>query len=255
LQNAISKGFLTAEDDSLTSYNDYNSDKCPPEQRNSFVFPDSSLKQWANLKDIEVAVIPYRSWVYEIMPLKSIDTANHIAYTEFPAMHKICKMWHYSKFGEPNLWVLNAVDYLDEPGEWAIDSSARKIYYWPEKGRPANVYYPVLKELICVEGNQTKKQPVKNITFRGITFAHGDRFTRKQRTSGRYNIKNRPDALLRFIDSEGCTVDRCVFTNSMVADPLFEGLEGKGFRLREDSPAFRLGIKQIDFENIGRKLN
>jgi hypothetical protein len=229
LQNSISKGLLTAEDASLTSFNDYNSDKCAPEERSSFVFPDSSLKQWSNLKDIEVAVIPYRSWVYEIMPLKSIDTANHIAHTEFPAMHKICKMWHYSKFGEPNLWVLNAVDYLDEPGEWAIDSSARKIYYWPEKGRPATVYYPVVKELICVEGDENKKERAKNITFKGITFAHGDRFTRKQASSGKYNTR-KPDALLRFIDSEGCTVDQCVFTNSGGGGVRFDSY-GKGNRV------------------------
>jgi hypothetical protein len=38
---------------------------------------------------------------------------------------------------------------------------------------------------------------------------------------------------------------------SMVADPMFEGLEEAGFKLKESSPAFRLGIKTIDFENIG----
>jgi hypothetical protein len=39
--------------------------------------------------------------------------------------------------------------------------------------------------------------------------------------------------------------------NSLVADPMFEGLEYKGFKLGKNSPAFRLGIKQIDFGKFG----
>jgi hypothetical protein len=213
LRNSVSGPFLTAEDDSITSYNDYNSDKYPPERRSFFVFPESSMRRWENLQDIEVAVIPYRSWVYEIIPLKSVDVTNRIAYTAFPAMHKITKMWHYSKFKEPNLWVINAIDYLDEPGEWVIDSSAGKIYYWPESGNPGRVFYPVLTELIRIEGDMKGGNPAKNIVFRGITFSHADRFNRKE-DSGNYDTKNKPDALLRFINSENCVIDHCTFTNS-----------------------------------------
>src|SRR5690606_35271395 len=36
--------------------------------------------------------------------------------------------------------------------------------------------------------------------------------------------------------------------NSRVADPLFEGFESAGFKLKENSPAFELGIKQLEFE-------
>lgn len=42
-----------------------------------------------------------------------------------------------------------------------------------------------------------------------------------------------------------------VDNNSIAADPWFEGLEEAGFKLKSNSPAFKLGIKQIDFENIG----
>ncbi len=42
-----------------------------------------------------------------------------------------------------------------------------------------------------------------------------------------------------------------VDSNSVVADPLFEGFEEKGFKLKSNSPAFDLGIKQIDFDKIG----
>lgn len=39
--------------------------------------------------------------------------------------------------------------------------------------------------------------------------------------------------------------------NSLIADPIFEGLGKDGFKLTENSPALKLGINQIDFENIG----
>jgi hypothetical protein len=48
---------------------------------------------------------------------------------------------------------------------------------------------------------------------------------------------------------------QCVDSNSVVADPCFEGLEEAGFKLKSNSPAFELGIKQIDFENIGLLKN
>lgn len=41
--------------------------------------------------------------------------------------------------------------------------------------------------------------------------------------------------------------------NSVLADPLFENAENGDFRLKEDSPALKLGIAQIDQLNIGLK--
>lgn len=37
----------------------------------------------------------------------------------------------------------------------------------------------------------------------------------------------------------------------IAADPLFEGFEDHQFRLQKNSPAFKLGIKQIDIQKIG----
>jgi len=53
------------------------------------------------------------------------------------------------------------------------------------------------------------------------------------------------------LDQLGELKKQGVDSNSVVADPCFEGLEEAGFMLKSNSPAIKLGIKQIDFENIG----
>ena len=39
--------------------------------------------------------------------------------------------------------------------------------------------------------------------------------------------------------------------NSLVADPMFRDIKNGDFRLKENSPAFQLGFKEIDFKRIG----
>jgi hypothetical protein len=65
------------------------------------------------------------------------------------------------------------------------------------------------------------------------------------------NIYYGPDIYKSSLDQLEGLRSRGVDSNSIVADPLFEGLEEAGFKLKDNSPALKLGIKQIDFENIG----
>jgi hypothetical protein len=43
--------------------------------------------------------------------------------------------------------------------------------------------------------------------------------------------------------------------NSLITDPLFENIGDRNFKLKENSPAFKLGFKQIDMSSIGLKEN
>lgn len=67
----------------------------------------------------------------------------------------------------------NALELLDEPGEWYLDTHAGKIYYMPrawENMNTAEIAVPVVEELISIEGNDYTDK-VQNIAFMGITFA------------------------------------------------------------------------------------
>jgi hypothetical protein len=219
LQNAISQHMTTSErDEDNVSKDDFmgaNYDN--PEPYSSFVFSENTLRDWENLNDIEVMARPHYGWVSNILPLKSIDFKNKIAYTTVPATYYITKLSGSGDDANPNLRVLNSIDHLDKPGEWVINSLENKIYYWPEEEKPTNVYYPVAKEIIRLEGNEEEGKIIKNIIFRGITFAHGDRDTMADGDIGiqhDWAFYNKSDALIRFVDTENCAIDECIFTAS-----------------------------------------
>ncbi len=219
LVNAISDPFTTVESDSQNKLRsdfmgaNYES----PAEFSSVMFPENSLREWDNINDIEIVARPHYGWVVNILPLKKIDLKKHIAYTTIPATYFIYRLSGSGDGANPNLQIQNAIDYLDKPGEWVINSKEGKIYYWPEKGEPSNIYYPLLQELIRVEGNEEDNRVLKNIEFRGITFAHGDRDTWDNDDIGLQHdwaLYDKSDALLRFVDTEGCMVDNCTFTTS-----------------------------------------
>jgi len=77
------------------------------------------------------------------------------------------------KTGNSAFYLTNAIQFLDQPGEWYLDKRARKLYYWPRKGEDlatANVVAPVLENLVKIEGNA--ENPVSGIRFNGISFMY-----------------------------------------------------------------------------------
>ena len=70
-------------------------------------------------------------------------------------------------------FLTNAIQFLDEPGEWFFDKINRKIYYWPRSNEnlsTATVIAPVLETLVKIKG--TAGLPVTNILFKNISFQY-----------------------------------------------------------------------------------
>jgi hypothetical protein len=83
--------------------------------------------------------------------------------------------WISKETGNSAFYLTNAIQFLDEPGEWFLDIANHKIYYWPrinENLETANVVAPSLEALVKIEG--TIDHPVSNIFFKGISFQHTD---------------------------------------------------------------------------------
>lgn len=68
-------------------------------------------------------------------------------------------------------FIENAIELLDEPGEWYFDESARLLYWWPPNAAAtANAWVPVTEVLLNIDG--TPDRPVRNVRFEGIAFRH-----------------------------------------------------------------------------------
>ena len=181
-------------------------------------FPNEEIKNWDNLLDVEVVFNPV-PWNLNLIQLESVDVENKIGYLAFEA--------NAMPFTKPKFciaWVENVIDYLDEPGEWCVNTKTRKIYYWPKNGTPSNtIQAPKLMELFKVEGkvqyDLPNDVPAKNINFKGLTFTKGDRSVWYKNRKG-WGIQHDWDtfdygnALLRFRGAENCKVTECRFTNS-----------------------------------------
>ncbi len=81
--------------------------------------------------------------------------------------------WISKETGNSAFYLTNAIQFLDEPGEWFLDKTAQKIYYWPRKKEDlttATVIAPVLETLVKMEG--TPDRPVSSVHFKNIAFQH-----------------------------------------------------------------------------------
>lgn len=74
--------------------------------------------------------------------------------------------------GHPSpFYLTNALELLNEPGEWYHDIRQHKLYYMPRQGETINeAVVPVLETLVEVVGSA--EHPVRDITIKGLTFSH-----------------------------------------------------------------------------------
>ena len=72
------------------------------------------------------------------------------------------------------LYLENAYEFLDTPGEWYLNKHDGYMYYIPLKGEnmdDMHLTLPIGEELLTVIGSSSKT-PVRNVTFDGIEFAN-----------------------------------------------------------------------------------
>jgi hypothetical protein len=193
-------------------------DKTDPQ---TFRFPEKVLKNWTDIKDAELHLIPHYIWVSNILPLESVIEKEGLARVAVPCTYILNppKKMKYKS----TAFVENALALLDEPGEWVLHSETNILYYWPKDGKPGDhITAPLLTELIRVEGDIDYEGatdiPVKNLVFEGLTFTRADRFPWHGKTG--WGIQHdwerfdSPSAMFRFRGAENCVIENCHFTTA-----------------------------------------
>jgi len=185
--------------------------------RNSLYFPRTVLKNWSNLADVEIFVQPNVGYVTNYLTLASVDEKNGLALTVLPAtypMGKIDKHLHAMEGGSCR--IENAIDYLDSPGEWVVNTKEKLVYYWPVSGKPQQVTFPSLTAYFFVDGHEAGGI-VRNIAFKGLTFTRAEREVITKKDIGlqhEWDMWNKANAMVRFRDAEYCEMSNCRLTNS-----------------------------------------
>ncbi|MBI9064378.1 MAG: right-handed parallel beta-helix repeat-containing protein [Marinilabiliaceae bacterium] len=125
---------------------------------------------WENLPDAELVALT--NWatthkkIKRVMPHKGevILQPPHVKYFGYNAPKK----------GWP-CYFENALEFLDTANEWYFDRAKGILYCIPSTGVDLNqmeVVVPVIQAL--VEGKGTRREPLTNFTFEGITFAYSE---------------------------------------------------------------------------------
>lgn len=123
---------------------DYAGQPVEPFDRD-LTYRGDDMRDWENPQDIEV-VLRERRWIYNLIPLKRIDANKKIAWMAVDPTYQPTKP-------HKPYWIENAIDYLDEPGEWTFNSVEGRLYFWPDGNiGEMEITAPYLQEFIRVEG-------------------------------------------------------------------------------------------------------
>ncbi len=227
----------------------------------------SDLRAWEYPTSIEVALAPKAPYLWNVLSVASIDPFNGVITTTAPGTFDLAG----------NAFLENVPEGLDGPGKWWLDSKARRIILWPRKpGQPDGVFAARMAEAIRLHG--TAASPVRYITFQDLTFSHGERGVKTEKTVQMiplhdWEYYDHDNAVLRLRDTANIRVEDCVFTasggagvrmdfgsrNNSVSHNLFSELGESGISLVGSLPGggdvhshHELGFNYI--HHIGRAL-
>jgi len=119
-------------------------------------------------------------WEVATLRIKKIERSGdsaklffHDPESKIQSEHPWPAPWFSGETGNSAYYLVNAIQFLDEPGEWYLDMDRHKIYYWPRSNediRKDTVIAPLLESLVSIAG--TADHPVTNVFFKGIAFDH-----------------------------------------------------------------------------------
>ena len=174
--------------------------------QDNFTFNDGEIKaDWRNLGDVDVVALTL--WIEARMPIKSVDEATHNV-----RLARRSTFWlaseHDPKKGA-RYWLENVFEALDTPGQWYLDRTESKLYYYPLPGedwRKAEFVAPALESLVHLNG--TDQQLVEYVRFRNLRFAH-TQYTLPAAQSGSSQAAAGVPAAIILDRARRCDIDRC----------------------------------------------
>jgi hypothetical protein len=140
--------------------------------------PKPKTAGWENAAGLEMVI--HQWWAIAILRIRSVTVKGDSALLSFcqpesriQSEHPWPAPWISQKTGNSAFFLTNAIQFLDEPGEWYLDVKNQRIIYWPrnnENMQTAQVVAPYLQTIARIEGSIDN--PVSQVYFKGINFKH-----------------------------------------------------------------------------------
>jgi hypothetical protein len=146
---------------------------------NNLQVPSSAVADWKNLTKVEMHVMI--AWGDSVLRIASITNSGSTALVKFqspespmvfirpnPRMDQV-------GWGSGRAYYFeNAMEFLDQAGEWYLDEGTSTVTYKPRTGEDmatATVIVPAIETIMSVKGTSTSSQ-ASYLWFQGLTFAH-----------------------------------------------------------------------------------
>jgi hypothetical protein len=134
----------------------------------------SQIANWKNFKEVEMVHLKIMSQMVMRLSSYSVSgsTANIVLAEPERTRTFSTQDYPYGEAGQP-YYFENALEFLDTPGEWYLDTTSSELFYMPRPGEEMSSIEAVVPQtdtLIKLEG--TLDSGVHNIHFVGITFEH-----------------------------------------------------------------------------------
>lgn len=140
----------------------------------------STLKFSSIQNETGVEMFIHQWWEIAILKIKKMQLMGdstklffHQPESKIQSEHPWPSPWLSKETGNSAFYLTNAIQFLDEPGEWYLDRKNKLLYYYPRANdnmATAEVVAPYLETIISVEG--TAEHSVSNIRFENISFQH-----------------------------------------------------------------------------------
>ena len=129
----------------------------------SFLYSDSRIEKWNEAKDVWVDGIFSRDWSWSLNKVHKIDTENKTITLEFDEKYDLTA--EHSFF-----FACNLLEEIDVPGEYFIDRTSGKLYFYP----PTDFDVKTSKVELSTNSQEfISLEKVSNIRFENLIFEFG----------------------------------------------------------------------------------
>jgi hypothetical protein len=124
---------------------------------------------WHNILDTQAVVLHF--WVVGRYNLAQVDEPHHVVHLDRSSRRAMTDDFS----GRGARYYIDNVFEAIEPGQWYLDRPQHRLYYMPRPDQDAKsltLVAPCLETVVRVQGRPERREYVRKVRFRGLTFSH-----------------------------------------------------------------------------------